>query len=98
MTYTEMQLGKNGLTDNFIKTLESCFKSYENVRISVLKSAGHEKSKVKEYSDKILEKLNSRSRLHDTDITSAKSLGKNYTSRIIGFKIILKKWRKPRVK
>ena len=81
MTYTEMQLGKNGVTENFIKTLETCFKSYENVRISVLKSAGHNKKQVKEYSEKILEKL-----------------GKSYTAKLIGFKIILKKWRKPRVK
>ncbi len=80
MTYTEMQLGKNGVTENFIKTLETCFKSYENVRISVLKSAGHDKEKVKGYSEEIL-----------------KALGKNYTAKWIGFKIILKKWRKPRI-
>lgn len=79
MTYTEMQLGKNGITENFIQTLRSQFQKHENVRISVLKSAGHEKQKIQKYSDEILEKL-----------------GKNYTSRIIGFKIILKKWRKAR--
>ncbi len=79
MTFTEMQLGKNGITGNFIETLKSHFQKHENVRISVLKSAGHEKRKVKKYSDDILEKL-----------------GKNYTSRVIGFKIVLKKWRKPR--
>ncbi len=79
MTYTEMQLGKNGLTENFIQTLKSNFEKHDNVRISVLKSAGHEKGKVKEYSDKILDKL-----------------GENYISRVIGFKIVLKKWRKAR--
>ncbi len=77
MTSTEMQLGKNGITDNFISTLKSNFQKHENVRISVLKSAGHERNKVKEYSDEILDKL-----------------GNNYTSRIIGFKIVLKKWRR----
>jgi RNA-binding protein YhbY len=77
MTSTEMQLGKNGITENFISTLKSKFQKHENVRISVLKSAGHERSKVKEYSEKILDKL-----------------GNNYTSRIIGFKIVLKKWRR----
>ncbi len=79
MTYTEMQLGKNGLTENFIQTLKSNFEKHDNVRISVLKSAGHEKGKIKEYSDKILD-----------------NLGEKYTSRIIGFKIVLKKWRKAR--
>jgi RNA-binding protein YhbY len=77
MAYAEMQLGKNGITDNFIQTLKYNFQNHENVRISVLKSAGHKKENVKKYADDILEKL-----------------GKNYTARIIGFKIILKKWRK----
>lgn len=78
MTFTEMQLGKNGVTENFVSTLKSHFQKHENVRISVLKSAGHEKEKVKKYSEDILE-----------------SLGNNYTAKIIGFKIVLKKWRKP---
>jgi len=77
MTFTEMQLGKNGVTENFIQTLKSHFQKHENVRISVLKSAGHTKEKVKKYSDEILNKL-----------------GKNYTSRVVGFTIVLKKWRK----
>ena len=75
--FTEIQLGKNGITDNFVQNLKNCFDSYETVRISVLKSAGHEKGKIKEFSEELLEKL-----------------GKNYTSKIIGFKIIMKKWRK----
>ena len=73
-----IQLGKNGITPNFIETLKSHFQNHENVRISVLKSARPEKSKVKEYSDEILEKL-----------------GNKYTSRNIGFIIVIKKWRKP---
>ncbi len=73
-----IQLGKNGITPNFIETLKSHFKNHENVRISVLKSARPEKSKVKQYSDEILEKL-----------------GRHYTSRTIGFIIVVKKWRKP---
>ena len=77
--FTEMQLGKNGITDNFVQSLRNCFDSYETVRISVLRSAGHEKEKIKELSEELLEKL-----------------GKNYTSKIIGFKIIIRKWRKPK--
>lgn len=79
MTFTEMQIGKNGITDNFIQTLKSCFEKHENVRISVLKSAGHNKEQVKKYAEEILGEL-----------------GKNYTAKLIGFKIILKKWRKAR--
>lgn len=80
MTKSEMQLGKNGLTENFIQTLKGYFEKRENIRISVLKSAGHEKEKVKKYAEDIQEKL-----------------GKYYTARVIGFTIILKKWRKPRI-
>jgi len=73
----QIQLGKQGITDNFIKTLEDDFKNHENVKISVLKSARHDKTKVKEYSEEILEKL-----------------GDKYTTKVIGFTIFVKKWRK----
>ena len=79
MTIGQIQLGKQGLTDNFIETLKNHFKKNKNVKVSVLKSAGHDKIKVKEYSEEILKKL-----------------GEYYTARIIGFKIVVKKWRKPR--
>jgi len=73
----QVQLGKQGISDNFIESLKNHFKNYQNVKVSVLKSVGHDKSKVKEYSKQILEKL-----------------GKNYTAKIVGFTIVLKKWRK----
>ena len=72
-----LQLGKQGITNNFIETLKNHFKNYENIKVSVLKGAGHNKENVKKYSGEILEKL-----------------GNNYTSKIIGFTIVLKKWRK----
>ncbi len=72
-----MQIGKNGITENFVQTLKNNFKKHDNVRVSVLKSAGHSKEKIKKYSNEILKKL-----------------GGKYTARVIGFKIILKKWRK----
>ena len=74
-----VQLGKQGITDNFISTLESHFKNHGNVKICVLKSARESREKVKRYSEEILEKL-----------------GKNYTAKIIGFTINVKKWRKAR--
>ena len=55
-----VQLGKQGITDNFISTLESHFKNHNNVKICVLKGAGHERGKVKKYSEKILEKLGNK--------------------------------------
>jgi len=77
MTSTNMQLGKNGITENFVGTLKHHFIKNQNVRVSVLKSAGHEKGKVRKYSEELLDKL-----------------GKNYTAKIIGFTIVLKKWRR----
>jgi len=77
MKLAQIQLGKQGITENFILTLSDHFKRNRNVKISVLKSAGHDKQKVKQFSEEILSKL-----------------GNNYSARIIGFTISLKKWRK----
>jgi len=52
-----IQLGKQGLTENFLKTLENHFKKNDNVRISVLKSCCRDKKELKKISDEILEKL-----------------------------------------
>ncbi len=71
----QIQLGKQGITDNFIETLKTYFKKHKNVKVSVLKSAGREK--IKEYSEEMLNKL-----------------GKNYSVRIIGFTINLRRSRK----
>jgi len=76
-TIGSIQIGKQGITDNFIETLKNHFKKSENVKISVLKNATRDRSEMKNLSNNILDKL-----------------GKNYTSRIIGFTIIIKKWRK----
>lgn len=72
-----IQIGKQGINDNFISTLKNMFKTHENVRICVLKSAGHDKNSVKKMSEEILEKL-----------------GNNFTARIVGFTIFVKRWRK----
>ena len=74
-----VQLGKQGLTDNFIQTLKGHFQKHDNVKVRVLKSAGHDKQKVKELSEEILGKL-----------------GEKYTTKIVGFTIFVKKWRKAR--
>ena len=54
---SQVQLGKQGITDNFIFSLKNHFKKHENVKVCVLKSAGHNKEKVKKYSEKICDKL-----------------------------------------
>ena len=52
-----INIGKNGLTDGTFILLENAFRTREDVRVVLLKSAGHEKENVKEIADKILEKL-----------------------------------------
>ena len=53
----KVHLGKQGITDNFMQTLRGHFEKYRNVKVSVMKSAGRNKEKVKEYSEILLEKL-----------------------------------------
>ena len=53
----KMQLGKDGLSENFLMSLENQFKNHLNVKISVLQSARESRSDVKKYANSMLEKL-----------------------------------------
>ena len=57
MTLSKMQIGKGGITENFISTLKTYFKKNRVVKISVLKSARESREKTKEYSEELLSKL-----------------------------------------
>jgi len=52
-----IQLGKQGITENFIETLKNYFKKNTNVKISVLKSHCRDKKELKKISDEIIEKI-----------------------------------------
>ena len=77
----EIQLGKKGLTSEFIKDIEERLKEHRNamIKISVLKSARESKADVKRYAEEIIKKL-----------------GSKYTYKTLGFRIFLRKWRKAR--
>jgi RNA-binding protein YhbY len=77
------QIGKNKITENFIETLKSHFKKNQSVRISVLKNARSEGLEGKKIVKEYSEEI-------------LKKLGKKFTARIIGFVIVVKKWRKER--
>lgn len=79
----EIQLGKKGLTKEFIKDIEKRLDKYRNatLKISVLKSARESKQDVKDYAEEIITKL-----------------GDKYTYKTLGFSIFLRKWRKARDK
>jgi RNA-binding protein YhbY len=53
----KFQIGKNGLTENFISSLALAFKNRKQVRISVLKSTARDKEKLKEIAEEIQKKL-----------------------------------------
>ena len=76
----EIQIGKNGITENFLGTLKTYFTNCRTVKVTVLKSAREDRDELKKLSDELL-----------------KHLGSNYTATIIGFKIVLKKWRHPKI-
>lgn len=60
MSQGNVQLGKNGITENFIETLKNHFNKYENVKVSVLKSAGRDKASIKQHAEGIISKLGKR--------------------------------------
>lgn len=72
----QMQIGKQGLTDNFIETLKKHFDKFRTVKISVLKSATRDRKEIKNMGEEIAAKL-----------------GSNFTSRVLGFTIVIQRWR-----
>jgi RNA-binding protein YhbY len=75
----EVQLGKKGLTPEFLEDLKKRFEKIgvKNIKIKVLPSARENRDDVKKYSEEIV-----------------KYLGNKFNSRIIGFSIFVKKFRK----
>lgn len=57
MVFRIIQLGKQGVTDNFIESLKNQFKNCNNVKISVLRSCCRDKKELEKIKNEILEKL-----------------------------------------
>jgi len=77
----EIQLGKRGITPDFLDGLKKRFGKSEikNIKIKVLSSARESKEDVKKYAEEIINYL-----------------GKKFDYRVIGFSIFVKKLRKNR--
>lgn len=75
---TSFQLGKNGLTDNFINSIAKTFKNHELVKVSVLKSCSRNREEIKKINLKLCEQLGSLCK-------------KKFISRIVGYTIFIKK-------
>jgi len=82
-TMVKLQLGKKGLTQDFLDNIKLIFsnKDTESVRISVLKHSTRDKKELDEWAEKIV------------DI-----LGEKFTFKTIGYTIVVRKWRKARAK
>lgn len=52
-----MQVGKNGLTENFISSLENAFKVHKFIKVTYLKSSGRTHESVEADGKKIIDKL-----------------------------------------
>ena len=79
----EIQLGKKGLTKEFLDSLNKRFEkpSVKNIKVRVLRNARENREDIKRYAEEII-----------------KFLGKKFTYKILGFSIFIKKWRKERDK
>ena len=90
MLIRQIQLGKSGITENFMNSLKAQFKNSQVMKISVLKSATRDREEIIKIKDELLEKLGKN---FESSQTVEKFHG-NFTGKIIGFTIILRKWRR----
>ena len=58
MKIMQFQIGKQGLSDNVVSTLNSVLQSHDQVRISVLRSFSRERAKIEQLSNDIINKIN----------------------------------------
>jgi len=56
----QINIGKNGLNEGIINVIKNSFKTRENVKVSVLKAAGHEKENVKKIAEEIINGLGNK--------------------------------------
>ncbi len=73
-----LQIGKKGLTPEFVKQLQNIFENEQSLKVAILKSACRDKIEAKKMAEELLEML-----------------GKNYTFRLVGYILTIRKWRKP---
>ena len=74
------QLGKSEIDENFLETIKASFKRQDIIKIKVLKTQTRDKEQVKNLAEKIAKGIETETR--------------RYKPRVIGFTIILNKFRK----
>jgi len=74
------QLGKAGLTENFIETLRKSFKRHENIKIALLKTCSRDRGEIEKIAKEISSKLGNEKQI--------------FKYKILGFTIFLKRCKK----
>tara|TARA_B100000315_G_C14060276_1_gene355918 strand:+ start:132 stop:386 length:255 start_codon:yes stop_codon:yes gene_type:complete len=75
----KFQIGKNGLTEQFIEQVKNYFdkSGSELVKVEILKSCCRDKKKAREIGDEL-----------------AAGLGKNFTYKLVGYVLAVRRWRR----
>lgn len=60
LTPVKFQIGKQGITQGVLDSLQLAFKNHKNVRISVLKSSGRDKTSISAMGEEIVSRLPGR--------------------------------------
>jgi len=76
-----IQIGKKGLSQGMLENIAKSFKTRDLVKINILKAYSRDKEKIKKESEEICKELE-------------RATNKKYSSRVVGFTIIIKKLRK----
>jgi len=56
----QINIGKNGLNEGIFILLENAFKNRENVKVVLLKAAGHTRENAKQIAENIVSKLGNK--------------------------------------
>ena len=75
------EIGERGLNRNFIDAIEKTFKKHDLIKVSILRSATRDRKEARKIAQEICSELK-------------KIEGKDFTAKIIGFTIFIRKWRK----
>ena len=78
------QLGKSKVDENFLETIKTSFKNQDIIKIKVLQSQTRDKEEIQKLAEQIAQGIETETR--------------RYKSRVIGFTIILNKFRKHKPK
>jgi RNA-binding protein YhbY len=73
----KLQMGKNGLSEEFVEQVKKIFEKESILKISLLRSATRNKMEAEKIANDLIDKL-----------------GKNYVYRLIGYVLVINKFRR----